>query len=184
MYTVYLHINKENNKKYFGQTMQKVTTRWGNGSTYRSSHKFYNAIQKYGWDGFNHFIIREGLTKDEANELEMKLIEKYNTTVDGYNITAGGDGVMHNRQHNDTTKNNISKKRKEQVFSEESQLKKMDTMYGFKFNGIICTNKSGESFYYRTVREFCVEHNGDSGHVNKVLRGKRQTHKGFSITFA
>lgn len=116
MYTVYLHINKENNKKYFGQTMQKVTTRWGNGSTYRSSHKFYNAIQKYGWGGFNHFIIREGLTKDEANELEMKLIEKYNTTVDGYNITAGGDGVMHNRHHSDTTKNNISKKEKRASF--------------------------------------------------------------------
>ena len=184
MYTVYLHINKKNNKKYFGQTKQKTTDRWGNGSTYRSSKKFFNAISKYGWDGFNHFIIKEGLSKDEANYLEMKLIEKYNTTVYGYNITNGGGAVMHNRNHTTTTKKTLSNKRKQQVFSEESQLKKMNTMYGFTFNGIICTDKNGESFYYRTVKEFCMEHNGDSGHVNKVLQGKRKTNKGFSIVFA
>lgn len=99
-------------------------------------------------------------------------------------LLIGGDGVMHNRHHSTTTKKTLSNKRNQQIFSEESQLKKMNTMYGFTFNGIICTDKNGESFYYRTVKDFCMEHNGDSGHVNKVLQGKRKTHKGFSISFA
>ena len=99
MYTVYLHINKKNNKKYFGQTKQKVSDRWGNGSTYRSSKKFYNAIKKYGWDGFNHFIIKTELTKEQADKLERTLIKKYNTTTEGYNISNGGTGAMHDRKH-------------------------------------------------------------------------------------
>ena len=81
-------------------------------------------------------------------------------------------------------KNKISEARRKQVFTKESQFKKMNTQYGFTFNGIIATDKEGNSYYYRSVKEFCIAHNGDSGHVNKVLNGKRKTHKGFKIRFA
>lgn len=54
-YTVYLHVNKINGKKYFGQTCQKVSDRWGNGSTYSNSKHLYRAIMKYGWKKFSSF---------------------------------------------------------------------------------------------------------------------------------
>lgn len=39
-------------KKYIGQTKQKVEKRWNRGKGYKTSSKFYNAINKYGWDNF------------------------------------------------------------------------------------------------------------------------------------
>lgn len=112
MYTVYLHVNKINNKKYFGQTCQKVIDRWGRGSTYFNSTHFYRAIKKYGWENFNHFIIKEGLSKLEADTLEIKLISAYNTVEDGYNITSGGSSVMLGRHHSEETKD-----KKKEIYS-------------------------------------------------------------------
>lgn len=92
-YTVYVHINKLNGKRYYGQTKRKVQYRWQAGEGYkRNQPAFYNAIQKYGWDGFEHIIVAENLTLDEANKLESELIAKYHTLAHehGYNILYGG----------------------------------------------------------------------------------------------
>jgi hypothetical protein len=93
MFTVYMHVNKTNNKKYIGITSQKPERRWKNGLGYTSQY-FANAIKKYGWDGFDHFILCDGLEENEAKEMEMALIAEHNTTdADlGYNCTLGGDG--------------------------------------------------------------------------------------------
>ena len=96
LYTVYMHVNKINNKKYIGITCQKLKIRWGsNGSGYTGCTAFYNAIQKYGWDNFEHLILFEGLTQEEACNKEIELINEYNTTNKscGYNISEGGKGI-------------------------------------------------------------------------------------------
>lgn len=36
MYTVYMHVNKINGKKYFGQTKLKVEYRWRHGKGYET----------------------------------------------------------------------------------------------------------------------------------------------------
>ena len=42
--------------------MQEPEKRWGaNGCNYKSSPHFYSAIQKYGWDNFEHNILFTGL---------------------------------------------------------------------------------------------------------------------------
>ena len=91
-WTVYAHINKENGKIYIGVTsMTPPQKRWGsNGINYRGCQKFYYAIQKYGWDGFDHEIIASHLTKEEACNMEKLLISKLNTIEDGYNLEPGG----------------------------------------------------------------------------------------------
>lgn len=94
-YCVYMHTNKINNKKYIGQTCKNVRDRWRNGVGYINSPYFWNAIQKYGWDNFEHEIIANNLTKEEADKMEIELIALYDTTNDknGYNLTSGGGGV-------------------------------------------------------------------------------------------
>ena len=94
MFTVYMHVNKINQKKYIGITSQKPKRRWKNGRGY-SEQYFARAINKYGWENFDHFILCEGLEEDEAKEMEIALIAKYNANDSdfGYNCTIGGDGV-------------------------------------------------------------------------------------------
>lgn len=94
-YCVYMHVNKINNKKYIGQSAN-VKERWRcNGKNYFASIKFFRAIQKYGWDNFDHIIIKENLFRYEADQLEKELIKKYDTVNNGYNIKTGGSrGVL------------------------------------------------------------------------------------------
>lgn len=94
-YKVYMHINKINSKKYIGITKQKPKERWQNGYGYIGCTVFYNAIKKYRWDSFEHKILIDNLSKEEACETEIKLIKQYKTTDRnfGYNISLGGDGV-------------------------------------------------------------------------------------------
>lgn len=104
-YIIYLHRNKQNNKIYIGQTSQPPLKRWNNGQGYKTSTKFWNAIQKYGWDNFEHLILFTNLSLEEANRLEEQLIALYKSTDDdyGYNIKNGGS----NFTHSDITKQKI-----------------------------------------------------------------------------
>lgn len=92
-YKVYIHINKINDKKYVGLTKQNVKDRWKSGSPYKRSVIFYNAIQKYGWDNFEHLLLYDNLTKEEAEQKEMELITQYETLYNqhGYNVEKGGN---------------------------------------------------------------------------------------------
>ena len=92
-YYVYVHINKINNKRYYGITCQLPRERWKLGSQYKSQKKFYNAILKYGWDNFEHIVLYSGLSKKEAAEIEMNLIAEFHTTENdyGYNVSIGGE---------------------------------------------------------------------------------------------
>lgn len=88
-----MHINKINDKKYIGITKQEVKKRWGsNGRYYISNIGFYNAIKQYGWNNFEHIVIEEGLTKKQAEKLEIELIDEFMTHDRnyGYNISTGG----------------------------------------------------------------------------------------------
>ena len=92
-YCVYMHINKINNKVYIGQTCQKPEKRWKNGYGYKEGTHFRSAINKYGWDNFEHIVLVEGLSLEKANEIERLLIALWDTRNPdrGYNICFGGD---------------------------------------------------------------------------------------------
>ena len=96
-YTIYCHINKINGKKYIGQTKLRPEIRWGsNGCKYKECRHFWYAIQKYGWDNFEHVIIAEHLTLEEANHFEELLINKLHLTDGkyGYNLSSGGENKI------------------------------------------------------------------------------------------
>lgn len=89
-YTVYLHINPYNNKKYVGITSTNVKQRWWSG--YHENTKFYKDIQKYGWKNFIHLILYEGLSKERAEFVETRLIYLFDSVENGYNRSYGNNG--------------------------------------------------------------------------------------------
>ena len=88
---------------YIGQTHNSIEYRAGrDGYQYKVLNKetgeFFQpaiakAILKYGWDNFKKEIISSGLTSDEADELEIKLIKEAKENGECYNICSGGKGV-------------------------------------------------------------------------------------------
>lgn len=100
-WSVYMHINKINDKVYVGVAKGKPERRWGkDGCKYNGAQQvFANAIKKYGWDNFKHEILATNLTQREAWDMEIKLIAQYKSNCKryknpsfGYNMTDGGDG--------------------------------------------------------------------------------------------
>ncbi len=102
-YLVYMHVNKSNNKVYIGITSKLPHKRWGlNGNNYKNRQTaFFRALKKYpDWDNdWDHIILQQELTKDEACYVEIELIAKYKSNCCkyqnpsyGYNMTDGGEG--------------------------------------------------------------------------------------------
>lgn len=119
-YCVYMHINKLNKKKYIGQTCQKPEQRWNKGKGYFNNKYFTRAIKKYGWDNFEHIILKDNLTKEEADILENEFILKYNSmNPTGYNAKSGGSYGRPSYE----TRQKMSKAHKGQNLTEKTKLK-------------------------------------------------------------
>lgn len=120
-WTIYIHKNKINGKIYVGQTSKIPERRWQNGKGY-INQVFYKAIQKYGWNNFEHIILEKHLTQEEANEREKYWINFYhsNNPKFGYNQTNGG---CKNQILSENTKKKIK-----QAWTEEKRKSKSDQM--------------------------------------------------------
>lgn len=106
-FIVYKATNKVNGKKYIGltkRTLEDRIYRHVRESEKKDLHTyntpFKRAIRKYGIDNFEWEILEEGLTENEAYDLEKYYIEKYKTyykfsNSNGYNATVGGDFISH-----------------------------------------------------------------------------------------
>ena len=137
-YTVYVHISPSG-KRYYGITMQDVNQRWKNGRGYKGNKYFYRAIEKYGWDNFEHIIIARGLSEDEAKWLEIELIKEFDTTDKnkGYNITLGGEGTNGLKRSEETRKKqseNHSRYWKDKERSEETRRKISESTRGKQYS--------------------------------------------------
>lgn len=113
-YKVYKHTNKINGKVYIGITSCRYAkTRWSNGNGYSQQSLFWNAICKYGWDNFDHEILFDNLTQEEACQKEIELIKLYksNDREYGYNLANGGE-VNSGYKLSDSTKSKLSESHK------------------------------------------------------------------------
>lgn len=110
MYTLYMHINRINGKKYIGITSVSTNRRWRDGWGYSPKLPIGRAIEKYGWDNFEHIIIDANLTEQKAKDLESFLIKEWHTQDSqyGYNLCSGGDGIR-GFHHSDETKEKLSR---------------------------------------------------------------------------
>lgn len=129
LYCVYIHKNKINGKRYVGITSQNVSRRWRNGNGYYENEHFSRAIKKYGWDSFCHEIVKAGLTKVEACELEKRLISKYKSNNEkyGYNKSIGGENPNEGVVVSDETRRKMSESHKGRVMSDATKQKLRDS---------------------------------------------------------
>lgn len=74
-YSVYVHTSPSG-KYYVGMTGVEPELRWRNGVGYRGQDYIYNAIQKYGWENFEHEVVASNLLKEEAENFEKLLIKE------------------------------------------------------------------------------------------------------------
>lgn len=117
-YTLYMHISP-NGKMYVGITSLEPERRWNNGKGYYLQPYFSNAIKKYGWNNFQHYILAEDLTLEQADILEKAIIKKLDLTNQdkGYNLSNGG---LKNFTMSQTTRQKMS----------QSRRGKLNSMYG------------------------------------------------------
>lgn len=91
VYSIYKHTTPDG-LVYIGATVQKPKARWGvNGSNYKTIPRFYEAIQKFGWDNIKHEVVCQFDNREDACIKEKELIKKYNSTDEkfGYNRGKG-----------------------------------------------------------------------------------------------
>ena len=161
-YTIYCHRNKINNKIYIGQTCQKLQRRWREGEGYKHCSYFYSAIQKYGWDNFEHFILFDNLTQEEANKMEKRIIllfDSINPEI-GYNLELGGD----NKQHTEETKQKISNSLKGKFAGEKNPMYGKTTAIA---KNVLCI-ETGEIFPSATKAG--QKYGIDNSSISKVCR--------------
>ena len=191
-YVLYMHRNKTNGKRYIGIT-NNVARRWsGQGNRYDHSPRFYNAIKKYGWDGFTHEIVLDGLTLEEANRYEIEYIARYQTQDHdkGYNIAPGGDYVPSNlgKHHSEETKRKISESNKGKVISEAQRRQHSEYMKGrykgalnYKSRAVLCIT-TGEVFESQRIaaeKTGCLQCK-----ISLCCRGKRSHTHGLKWKYA
>ena len=119
--SIYVFVNKENGKIYVGKTVNSYLKRWKDhkNSVGKKKNRLYSAIEKYGWFGFERFVIYQTNvieSKEECDILildkEIEFIKKFksNNPDFGYNISEGGDGPV-GFTHSEETKKLYSKQR-------------------------------------------------------------------------
>lgn len=110
-YYVYMHTSPSG-KVYIGITRNKPEKRWGKGGNgYKTQQYFWRAICKYGWNNFDHKILYSYLTKEEAEQIEINLIDYYKSDQRdyGYNVEHGGNSTG---KISDETRKKISESNK------------------------------------------------------------------------
>jgi group I intron endonuclease len=101
---VYRVTNRCNGKIYIGKTSKTAHQRFqrhvqeafSKSRLGKRNFYFHRAIVKHGKDSFDVDVLGECETNEQASELEVACIKKYNSKnpMIGYNLTDGGEGVI------------------------------------------------------------------------------------------
>lgn len=166
-YIIYKHRLKKDNRVYIGLTKQNPKKRWQNGYGYKLSTYFRKAIEKYGWDNFEHIILYKNLTKEEAQNKEIELIKKYKSNIKGYgfNINEGGFAPIITEEQ----KRKISDSEKGKVISKET-IEKIKQAKRKRYLTIGLTEKQKNWYRRKTKKVKCIE-------TGKIYKGQKELNK-------
>lgn len=188
---VYCHTNLINGKKYVGQTgKNKAEERWGyNGIQYKPSknpknnhgnYHFWNSIQKYGWDNFKHEILKDNLSKEEANYWEKYYIKEWDllNPNKGYNHKEGGEGGKLSEESKMKISKNHSRYWLGRKHSEEYIFERRKNANNCK--KIICIETQR---IFNSMAEASREMNLSYSHITEVCNNKRKTTGGYHFEY-
>ena len=163
---IYCAYNKVNQKRYIGQTIQKLCERRAAHYTKDPEIYFHRALHKYSKDDFEWSIIDTAYSQEELNEKEIYWIKKYDTLnpIYGYNLLSGGQGGK-------PTKEQIQYARNKFVEKYSSDAKHLKQVKNIK---CIETGK-----IYKTAAEASRETNVHHGHITEAANGKLKTAGGY-----
>lgn len=185
MYTIYYH-KSPSNKYYIGQTKQKITVRWKlKGAGYLKKNKdgayvqpkFALAIQKHGWDNFEHGVLQDNIsTKEEADVLEQQFIVQYNSIKHGYNISTGGGGCSGHKVSEKSKK--IMRQIKLEAFKDKEYKNKINqACYIFPVQQYTLTGELVAE--YKNAKEAALQFEGTSANILSVVQGHTKSAFGY-----
>lgn len=155
-YFVYKH-TAPNGKIYIGITKENPLKRWNNGFGYLGNQHFWFDIVQFGWRNIKHEIIKSGLSKQDAEAVEIELIRllQSNNPKFGYNISSGGSiGGKH---------------------SEASRLRMSLARMGAKNHNAKAVRCIETNEIFGSAGEASRSKNINQSHISAVCLGKRKT---------
>lgn len=174
-YYVYEHRCKINNKVYVGISKQNPPNRrWANGIGYKQSEYFWRAICQYGWENFEHTILKDELTYEEASDAEIYYIS-LNSSADrnfGYNISYGGLAYC---DHSPETRKKMSKSIREYWSSPKGEDTKK--RIGAKKGNAVYNIEMGLEFH--SSNRAGIETGINAGTINSCCKGVGITAGGY-----
>lgn len=199
---VYMHRLKEDGRVYIGQSCSSsLGERSGsNGYRYKGCTKFYNAIQRYGWDAFDHIVLADNLTLEEANQLEASYITQYDSINNGFNIYEGGRNHLYTveqryqisermkgeknpnygKPRSEETKQKIGKANAiSQIGNKHSEATKEKIRKSHQKDIPIICVETGKIYSCPSEASWDVHQTRNAGHITEVCKGKRKTAFGY-----
>jgi group I intron endonuclease len=156
MVGIYKIINPRG-KMYIGKSknIEKRFTDYRKIQCCKQQRKIYHSLKKYGPE--NHiFEIIEECEYEMLNDREIYWISKFNSIIEGLNLTSGGDGG---------------------VLSEESQklrrLNSSNPIYQFTIDGVFIKRHNGATFAVEELGK------GNANNINDCARGKYKVTYGY-----
>lgn len=186
-YCIYAHLNKVNDKVYIGIS-KDIKNRWASKEeSYKNCTLIYNAFKKYGWDGFYHIVMWDGLTKEEAIKLEKANIFMFKFAGMSYNVTDGGDGTC-GIVRSEKQKQMARERMTGRYISLETRAKLSKThrelhltgkkIYAFDINTKELVNE------YPTIGDAALAVGINANNISRAARGGRPSAGGFIWSFS
>ena len=207
---IYCIHNLSTNKKYIGQTVEKLQRRVVRHFRAINETKISRAIQKYSKYDFVYGIVEEVDDRNLLDEREKYWIKFYDAVENGFNIKEGGkcargykqsqSSIEKRRQKligkslSDEHKQKISKAHMGKILSKET----VDKMIAYRTgrnltescrekisqshskNTYELTNKDGTTLIIKNLSKFCKENNLHQSAFVRVMNGERKYHKNWT----
>lgn len=149
---VYAHVTPDG-LFYIGMSKQQPYERWRK-CNYKST-ALQTYIEKYGWDKIRHFIFKDGLTREQALQLEDLLIQE--ATKGEYCINKQRSGLIYvtnknayYRQHYAT---NEEYREKRKVYDKQRKQQRRETPEGKIYNRVSSYNQRHPDLKIETPKE-------------------------------
>lgn len=172
---VYL-IQFPNDKIYIGITTKGLDHRIAEHKrhAYLKKYKVQKAIVKYGFENCKFTVLYVAKNIQELKEKEKEFIEKFNSFINGYNMTLGGDGAF-GHKHSEKTKAIIKEKREFQIVS-TSHLK---LYQGLNKKEIIDNHNN----IFKSLTEAAKFYNMSTANISLCIKQKRANKDGICFKY-